>query len=165
MVSKHQLFLHTGSNLGDRHQHLLNANRFIVEEIGEIINASNIYNTKAWGITDQPDFLNQALELQTHLSPQDVLERILAIEKKMGRQREIKWGQRLIDIDILFYDDLIIDTPNLTIPHPYLHYRNFVLKPLVEIAPDFKHPLLEKTVMELNTGSIDDLYVTQTDLL
>ncbi len=154
-----KVFLHTGSNLGDRKALLEEANRWIGQEIGEIVQSSRIYKTKAWGITEQPDFLNQALEVHTELSPAEVLEKIQEIEKRMGRVREIKWGERLIDIDILFYNEAIIDSPELTIPHPYLHYRNFVLTPLLEIAPELIHPVFKKTVRELQEASEDTLVV------
>lgn len=153
------VFLHTGSNLGNKAANLKQACREIEKRIGAIQKESLIYITKAWGITDQPDFLNQALEIQTDLEPFELLRTINAIESDMGRKREIKWGTRLIDIDILFYEDQIIDTEKLIIPHAYLHYRNFVLIPLREIAPDFKHPIFKKTITELCSASKDDLIV------
>ena len=154
-----QLFLHTGSNLGNRSENLRIAIKFIEQEIGKVLQSSAVYETKPWGIVDQPDFLNQALIIETRLSPFEVLKRILRIEKTMGRKREIKWGERLIDIDILFYNDIIIQTKDLTIPHPYLHHRNFVLIPLLEIAPNLKHPILNSTIRELYAISKDPLVV------
>ena len=159
MSQLNKTFLHTGSNLGDKAQNLATARDLIEAQIGPILKASCVYNTKAWGITDQPDFLNQALEVETKLSPIDLLDTILSIEQEMGRKREIKWGERLIDIDILFYNEDIIDQPRLTIPHPYLHYRNFVLVPMFEIAPDLRHPLLKQTISELYANSNDELIV------
>ena len=158
-MKANQIYLHTGTNLGDREANLKRANERIMEEIGPIEKASRVYRTKAWGITDQPDFLNQALLVSTHLSPFELLEKIQDIERRMGRAREIKWGERIIDIDILFYNDEIIDTENLPIPHPYLHYRNFVLLPLMDIAPGLLHPGFGLTVAELYANSEDKLLV------
>ena len=159
MNNVNTVFLHTGSNLGNKAANLKQAGRLIEERIGPIQKESLIYITKAWGITDQPDFLNQALEIQTDLDPFELLKTINSIEADMGRKREIKWGTRLIDIDILFYEDQIIETEKLIIPHAYLHYRNFVLIPLQEIAPEFQHPIFKKTITELCSSSQDDLIV------
>ena len=158
-MKANQIYLHTGTNLGNREANLKRANEWIVQEIGPIEKASSVYRTKAWGVTDQPDFLNQALLVSTRLSPFELLEKIQDIERRMGRVREIKWGERIIDIDILFYNDEIIDTENLTIPHPYLHYRNFVLLPLMDIAPGLLHPGFGLTVAELYANSEDKLLV------
>lgn len=153
-----QIFLHTGSNLGNRKQNLQRALELIETEIGRIVQVSRIYWTKAWGLEEQPDFLNQAIEAQTELEPEQVLEKILQIEQEMGRERRIKWGERLIDIDILFYEDQIIQTERLTVPHPFMQERNFVLAPLVEIAANFIHPVLGKTVYQLFLDSKDPLF-------
>lgn len=158
-MNLNQVFLHTGTNLGNRQANLRLANEWIEKEIGPIVQASEVYRTKAWGITDQPDFLNQALLARTRLSPFELLEKIQAIERRMGRVREVKWGERIIDIDILFYNDAIIETETLTIPHPYLHYRNFVLLPLMDIAPGLVHPGFGKTITELYANSEDTLLV------
>lgn len=154
-----KMYLHTGSNLDDRQAHLGEAVRLIELYIGPVVRSSSVYLTRAWGITNQPDFLNQALEVHTNLAPETVLEAIGRIERRMGRQQTRKWGPRLIDIDILFYEDQIIGRPGLTIPHPHLHERNFVLAPLAEIAPDFVHPKLRKTISELYQSSPDPLTV------
>lgn len=122
---------------------------------GEVMAASSLYRTAPWGKTEQAEFLNQAFEIHTELEPQELLETILAIEKHMGRSRQEKWGPRLIDIDILFFGDKIIKSPELIIPHPHLEERNFVLAPLAEIAPDFLHPLLQKTIRRLLEESPD----------
>ena len=159
MKRENKVFLHTGTNLGNKLANLERAVELIGKKIGSISQASLIYHTKAWGITDQPDFLNQALEVQTTLNPFELLEAIHYIEQKMGRKREIKWGERLIDIDILFYSNQIINTEHLTIPHPYLHYRNFVLVPMLEIAPSLEHPILRMTIAELCSNSEDELQV------
>jgi 2-amino-4-hydroxy-6-hydroxymethyldihydropteridine diphosphokinase len=120
---------------------------------------SAVYETQSWGRTDEPDYLNQVVFLQTELSASIVLSKILAIETDMGRRRYQKWGSRLIDIDILFYNDEIIKQNGLEIPHPELHNRRFTLEPLVEVAPDLIHPILNKTVSELKKDLTDSLVV------
>ena len=158
-MNANQVYLHTGTNLGGREANLKRANECIAQEIGPIEKASKVYRTKAWGITDQPDFLNQALLVSSLLSPFELLEKIQGIERRMGRVREVKWGERIIDIDILFFNNEIIDTERLTIPHPYLHYRNFVLLPLMDIAPGLLHPGFGLTIAELYANSEDTLRV------
>jgi len=116
--------------------------------------ASPVYETEPWGYLDQPRFLNQVIEGETRLTPGVLLKRLKAIEKDMGRQAGIRYGPRLIDLDILFYDDLVTDRPGLTIPHPRLHERAFVLIPLDGIATDFIHPVLQQTIHEL-TQKVD----------
>lgn len=145
----HQLILATGTNLGDRAANLARANTLISEKIGQIVRQSAVYETQAWGIIEQPDFLNQALLINTDLSPQEVLQQVNEIEKELGRIRHEKWGARLIDIDIIFYDDWVVETTSLTIPHPFLQDRNFVLIPLLEIAGDWIHPILKLSIEEL----------------
>ena len=148
----HLLYIHTGSNIGDRQLNLQTAKKWLSREIGIIHKASKIYETAPWGRTDQPDFLNQALALYTGLSPFEVMECILIIEQQMGRERNEKWAARLIDIDMLFYDQIIIDTPRLKLPHPHLSERNFVLTPLSEIAPNLIHPVLNQTISVLKAS-------------
>ncbi|MDZ7608724.1 MAG: 2-amino-4-hydroxy-6-hydroxymethyldihydropteridine diphosphokinase [Cyclobacteriaceae bacterium] len=104
--------------------------------------ASSVYKTKAWGIENQPDFLNQVLEVESDLYPLEILDCILGIEESLGRVRDIKWSSRVIDIDILYYGSEIVTEPKLTIPHPQIQNRNFTLVPLCEIAPEFVHPIL-----------------------
>lgn len=145
--------------MGDCLENLRQAQQYIEYEIGKIVKSSHIYITQAWGVREQPDFLNQALEVETALSPEELLEKIHTIEKKMGRVRSAHWSKRLIDIDILFYEQAIIQTENLTLPHPFLHERNFVLAPLAEIAPNFRHPSFQKTMVTLYEDSQDDLAV------
>ena len=143
------VYLSIGGNLGNRMDNLNVAIRKIRQNVGEIIIQSPVYETQAWGIKDQPDFLNQVILVQTYLTAQQVLQEVLNIEKKMGRLRTRKWYTRLIDIDILLYDDEVIKEENLIIPHPFMSNRNFVLKPLVDIAPLLLHPTLNKTILEL----------------
>lgn len=145
----HQIFLGLGSNLGNREENLSSAQKLIEEKVGKIRSKSSIYETAAWGITEQNAFLNQVVEVETKFSPSAVLHLVLKIEKDMGRIREIKWGQRSIDIDILYYNNEIISTENLTVPHPFIQERKFVLVPLCEIFPAFIHPKLKQTSLEL----------------
>ncbi len=145
----HQICLHLGSNMGNRREHLLRAAHEITEKVGEISRQSAIYQTEAWGETEQPDFLNQSILAVTNLTPQEVLTTILQIEEDLGRIREKKWGPRLIDIDLLFYETVILDTPNLTLPHPQIPFRKFVLIPTMEIFGDFIHPVFNLSIEEL----------------
>lgn len=154
-----KIYLLTGSNLGNREQQLMQAVQMLNENTGEVTAQSSFYETEAWGLTDQPDFLNQALELITLLSPQQLIESILKIEKEMGRIRNEKWTARLIDIDMIFYGSRIIKAETLTIPHPFMHERNFVLVPLMEIAADFIHPVFKLSVRELYERCEDRLTV------
>ncbi|OCX54490.1 2-amino-4-hydroxy-6-hydroxymethyldihydropteridine diphosphokinase [Mucilaginibacter sp. PPCGB 2223] len=144
------VFLLLGSNLGNRQLFLNEACTGIVLQVGRIVKRSSVYETQSWGKTDEPDYLNQVLQVSTALKPREVLERILAIEKSLGRERLEKWGSRTIDIDILFYDNEVINQPDLVIPHPHLHQRKFVLEPLAEIAPQYIHPVLNKNILQLN---------------
>ncbi len=148
-MKPHQIFLGLGSNLGNREENLSTAQKLIEEKVGKIRSKSSIYETAAWGITEQNAFLNQVIEVESHFSPSAVLHLVLKIEKDMGRIREIKWGERSIDIDILYYNNEIISTENLTVPHPFIQERKFVLVPLCEIAPAFIHPKLKQTNLEL----------------
>lgn len=148
-----------GSNLGDRQLFLKKAIDLIEHDIAHISKASSIYETQSWGKTDAPDYLNQVILLETSLSARAVLQRILGIEQLLGRRREEKWGSRTIDIDILFYGDSVINEPGLHIPHPELHNRRFTLEPLAEIAPDFKHPVLNKSILAIKNELVDTLIV------
>ena len=145
----HIIYLLTGSNIGDSELNLLKASKFIHQQIGKVVAASHVYKTEPWGNKDQQVFLNQVLKIETQLEPKQLLKTILEIENQMGRDRKIKWEPRIIDIDILFYDDQIIDEENLQIPHPLLHERRFTLVPLNEIASSFIHPKLNKSINHL----------------
>jgi 2-amino-4-hydroxy-6-hydroxymethyldihydropteridine diphosphokinase len=153
----HTIYLSLGSNLGDRAQNLRSAIRHLVPKI-HMISQSSIYETEPWGYPDQPTFLNQVIKADTSLEPAALLAFLKETEVLMGRQETFRFGPRLIDLDILFYDDLILDTPILTIPHPRIAERAFVLIPLAEIDPDMRHPINHKTILELkaamDTGSI-----------
>ena len=150
-----------GGNLGDRKENLLTAISLINEQCGTLTRSSSIYETEAWGKTDQPSFLNLALEISTPLNARQLMRKILKIEKEMGRVRKEKLGPRIIDIDILLYENEIHDLRFLKIPHPEMHNRRFVLVPLVEIAPTLQHPVLKKTIAELLEECPDNLEVTK----
>lgn len=145
--------------MGNREKNLARAKKLIEEQAGKITRASALYETAAWGKTDQPSFYNQALELETALTPKDLLELLLAIEKKLGRQRDEKFGPRTIDIDILLYGDHICNDPQLRIPHPELQNRRFALTPLAEIGPGLVHPVFKKSITELLAICTDTLEV------
>lgn len=153
------VFLLLGSNLGERKKHLCDAVSMIESQIGQIGCSSGFYETSAWGKKDQPDFLNQALKLYSELPAIKLLEEILSIEQSLGRTREERWGSRIIDIDILFYGTEIVALPNLIVPHKLLHERRFALMPLFEIAPDFIHPVLNKSIKEILLQLADPLSV------
>jgi len=152
-------YLLTGGNTGDRQQFLANALQALEAECGQIIAVSALYETAAWGLSDQPAFLNQAIELETALSPQRLLECILAIEMRLGRVRNQKYGPRTIDIDILFYGQEVVNEPGLVIPHPHLPNRRFALECLNDIAPSFLHPVLQKSINTLLEECPDSLTV------
>lgn len=149
------LYLLLGSNLGDREAMMLAATILIRERIGEVVKASPLYETAPWGGIEQPAFLNQVLEVTTYCEPEEVLRLILDIEHELGRVRYERWGARHLDVDLLYYGSLHMDTARLTVPHPRLHERRFTLIPLVEIAPDFVHPVLKKTNNELLEACLD----------
>lgn len=148
-----------GSNLGNRNIYIVRATEQL-STLGQITKTSMLYETEAWGATAQPHYLNQAIQIETPLSPVELLRDILSIEQSMGRQRNKKWEARIIDIDILFYDNQVIDLPELKIPHPYLHLRRFALLPLAEIAADYIHPLLKLPVHELLKQCPDTMKVS-----
>ncbi len=152
-------YLLIGGNEGDRFLHMQQAWANIEHICGVIEQVSSVYQTAAWGKTDQAYFLNQALLLTTAFGPQALLHLILSIEEKMGRKRTVKNAPRIIDIDILFYNQEIISAPDISIPHPRMAERRFVLEPLNEIAPGFIHPLLGKSVQQLLRECTDTLAV------
>ena len=148
---KHTVFLALGSNLGDRAANLGEALRRLLPAVN-VLAASPVYETPPWGYTDQPAFLNQVAKAETELSPSDLLAHLKQVETLIGRQATFKYGPRTIDLDILFYDQAIVETPTLRVPHPHLAERAFVLLPLVDLEPDLMHPALGKTVRQLLDG-------------
>lgn len=152
-----EAYLLIGGNLGDRAEHLKAAIQGIIQNCGAVLNSSSVYETAAWGVAAQPDFLNQVLRIETSLSPHELLKRILMIEQSIGRIRREKNGARNIDIDILYFDNLVIDEEGLKIPHPRIAQRRFVLKPLSEIAGGWKDPVLGKTVNSMLQECTDPL--------
>ena len=162
-MEENQVILHLGSNLGDRSKNLEDAVQLIEEKIGILVERSRIFETEPWGVTSQPLFLNMALTLTSTILPNQVLQIIHQIESQLGRKRLARWDARLIDIDILYFNDWVIKSPILTIPHPYLQDRRFVLIPLLDIAPDFIHPTLQKNTKELLSLCTDSLKVNAFD--
>lgn len=148
-MSRFTTHLGLGTNLGDRSANLNIAVELISERIGEVLNVSCVYKTAAWGVTNQPDFYNQVIEVKTNLFPWELMKSLLDIEQIMGRVRIEKWHERLIDIDILFFENVILFSDDLKIPHPYLKERMFVLKPLQDLGTVFLHPVFQKTVTQL----------------
>ncbi|MCX7882629.1 MAG: 2-amino-4-hydroxy-6-hydroxymethyldihydropteridine diphosphokinase [Brevinematales bacterium] len=141
-------FIGIGTNLGNKKQSL----RYTLarlSSLGRNLSCSHVYRTKPYGELNQPNFLNMAVRMTTELPPHELLTQLLRIEEELGRKRTVKWGPRTIDLDLLFYDDLVLSTETLVLPHPDLHNRVFVLQPLMDIDPDFVHPLLHKTIREL----------------
>jgi 2-amino-4-hydroxy-6-hydroxymethyldihydropteridine diphosphokinase len=152
-------YLLLGGNKGNVHENFRKAVSEIEIRAGKVLAQSSLYKTAAWGLKNQPDFLNQALKIETDLSVQELLTTVLNIEKNLGRIRLEKYGARTIDIDILLFNNAIIDEENLNIPHPLLHERNFALAPLAEIAPGIFHPVFHKTISQLLAESPDRLAV------
>lgn len=146
------VYVGLGTNLGDREQQLHTALRLIEEQMGKVVSLSALYVTKPWGFVSGHAFLNAAAAVDTLLEPLDILGRIRSIERRMGRTVKSTDGQyadRPIDIDLLLYDDRVINTPDLCVPHPLMHRRAFVMQPMAEIAPRMVHPVLGKTMKEL----------------
>lgn len=154
-----KIYLLIGSNLNNPEKQLALAEEEIKLRIGNLINKSLIYETEAWGVTDQPVFLNQVLVVESNDHAYEILEKTQAIEIKLGRERKKKWGARIIDIDILYIGEQVISTENLKIPHPFIHERNFALIPLVEIEAKFLHPIFKVTNEQLLAESKDTLNV------
>ena len=149
----------TGSNIGDRLSHLHFAENKISTYIGKIIQKSSIYESKAWGKTNQSNFLNQVLQAETNFDAFECLNLLQKIEKERHRKRKEHWGPRTLDIDILFFNDEIISSPHLTIPHPFIEKRKFVLLPLSEILSDFVHPILQKNIKLLLKNCKDKTHI------
>jgi 2-amino-4-hydroxy-6-hydroxymethyldihydropteridine diphosphokinase len=154
-----ETYLLIGGNLGNRHENMEQARNLLKKEVGKIAKISSLYETAAWGKVDQPSFLNQVLLVTTGLGAAESLAAILHIEHQMGRERIQKFGPRIIDIDILFFNSDIIEEPGLAVPHPQLHLRRFTLEPMNEIAPGFIHPVLKKSISDLLLDCPDPLAV------
>jgi 2-amino-4-hydroxy-6-hydroxymethyldihydropteridine diphosphokinase len=152
-------YLLTGGNTGDRREWLQKATSLIEATCGNITKQSSLFETAAWGKTDQPAFLNQALLLHTKMEAPELMHELLRIEEQLGRKRVEKYGARIIDIDILLFNDAVIDTSLVRVPHPELPNRRFALEPLCELAPNFIHPVLQKTIAQLLKDCTDRLPV------
>jgi 2-amino-4-hydroxy-6-hydroxymethyldihydropteridine diphosphokinase len=152
-------YLLTGGNEGDRYLNMQQARTNIEHICGRLIQVSSLYETAPWGNSNQADFLNQVLHVETKMNPHDLLASILSIEEKGGRIRSIRNAPRTIDIDILFYNQLVLDEPGLHIPHPRIAERRFVLEPLSEISPDLIHPVSGKSIRQLLQECKDELAV------
>jgi len=145
-----EAYLGIGGNLGDRERTLIEGTQALDAEPGiQVLRASGVYETAPMGVEDQPGFLNAVLHIQTALSARQLLDRLLAVEKQFGRYRLRKWGPRTLDLDILLYDSELIGEEGLSVPHPYLHVRGFVLIPLCDLIPDALHPGLGRTIRDL----------------
>ncbi len=162
---KHSVLLSFGSNLGDKVQNIENALALLAEQNSvQIITRSSFYETEPWGKSEQPKFINSVALFKTSLSPNALLKLLKHIELMNGRQIRERWGEREIDIDILLYDALIYNDTDLTIPHPEMHRRNFVLIPACEIAPNLHHPILNKSIKSLSENSDDKLKVNKISI-
>ena len=160
----HNAYLLLGTNLGNRFAYLQKAVEFIQLLCGKVISQSSIYETAAWGLTDQPSFYNQVLVIETALLPEYLMQTLLSIEEKIGRKRTIKFGPRTIDIDILLIDALTNNSPLLTLPHPALSQRKFALMPLAEVAATIIHPIAKKSIAQLLLACTDTLDVQKITL-
>ena len=142
-------YIALGSNLGDKEKNLRRALLLLTQQGVEVVRVSSFLSTEPYGVTDQPQFLNAVACVRTSLAPLALLDVLLATELAMGRVRLRHWGERNIDLDLLLYEDVVLDTLRLRLPHPDMQNRDFVLLPLAEIAPELKHPTLQKTIWEL----------------
>ncbi|MEC8679315.1 MAG: 2-amino-4-hydroxy-6-hydroxymethyldihydropteridine diphosphokinase [Bacteroidota bacterium] len=153
------IFLGLGSNQGDRELNLKNSIKLLNSRVGKVLNTSAIYESEPWGVKNQNYFLNQVVEIETHIDPNDLLNICKNIEYYMGRKPEIRWGKRVIDIDILYYQSKIINQEKLIIPHKLMHERNFVMIPLNDLNENHLHPILKITNKEILNKCIDSCNV------
>lgn len=158
-----EIYLGLGSNIGDRKKHIVQTINKIETQIGPCIRQSGLYKTAAWGKTNQSYFINQVIQISTSKAPIEILDGILDIEMQLGRVRKEKWGERTIDIDLLFYGSEIVELARLLVPHPFIAERRFVLVPMHEIAPDFIHPIFERSIGDLLEDCPDTLPVELVD--
>jgi 2-amino-4-hydroxy-6-hydroxymethyldihydropteridine diphosphokinase len=142
-------YIGIGSNLGNRQKNCLHAVELLEGKRIIVKKRSSMHETKPWGVKDQPRFINMAIEIETGLESKELLRILKIVEKELGRKESFRWGPRSIDLDILLFGDLVLKEDDLEIPHPLMHERDFVLKPLCEIAPDIIHPVLKKKIREL----------------
>lgn len=154
-----KIYVLIGGNIGERLKTMAKAKDLLQDNIGAIVQTSSIYETAAWGIVDQPDFLNQVLVIETIYNAKECMKKILSIENEMGRVRTIKNAARIIDIDILFFNNEIIHQDNLVIPHPEIQNRRFTLLPLTEISPLLMHPVFNQSMQTLLSTCKDELEV------
>jgi 2-amino-4-hydroxy-6-hydroxymethyldihydropteridine diphosphokinase len=148
MNMNHTVYLSLGTNMGNRAENLKQAGLSLSPQM-KVKKKSRVYETPPWGYTEQESFLNQALMVTTYLEPEPLLKHLKRLEVALGRKESFRYGPRLIDIDILFFDDIVMETPALTIPHPHMHERGFVLMPMMDIAPDLVHPITERSIREM----------------
>jgi 2-amino-4-hydroxy-6-hydroxymethyldihydropteridine diphosphokinase len=164
-MGEHQLFLSLGGNLGKKREIFDSTLRYIEAQIGRPLKVSSIYQSASWGFHSRNLFWNQVVQVETRLSPEEVLSEIRIIEDHFGRRREPgKYLSRKMDIDILFYDDLILNSQELTIPHPHIALRRFILEPLFEVAPEYFHPVLKGNISQICINCLDSSCVTRIDL-
>ncbi len=157
-----EIYLSLGSNQGDRIENLRQAVQNIEKKIGQTVEQSSYYETEPWGFTDDTNFINQVIKIKSDLTPDTILEKSLEIEKILGRKRlesKQRYSSRNIDIDVLFIDDMVINTEKLTVPHAHIHKRNFVLQPMREIDSSFVHPTMQKKISQLTEECVDDMRV------
>ncbi|RMA97570.1 2-amino-4-hydroxy-6-hydroxymethyldihydropteridine diphosphokinase [Hydrogenothermus marinus] len=154
-----KIFLGLGSNIGNKEENIKKAISLLSDFVFDI-KLAKLYKSKAYGYENQDDFINTAIVGYTNLQPEELLKKLKEIEEKVGRKKRFHWGPREIDIDILFYEDLIFKSENLEIPHPRIYERDFVLKPLVDLEPDFIHPVLNKSVKQL-LEELEEKYIIE----
>ncbi|MCA1758159.1 MAG: 2-amino-4-hydroxy-6-hydroxymethyldihydropteridine diphosphokinase [Bacteroidales bacterium] len=161
----HHVFLGIGGNLGNKHNNLIKVLLLIENELGAIRKKSSVYETPPWGFQAEENFWNMVVEIETGLNPEELLQQIKSIEQEFGRKRRtVNYTSREMDIDILYFDDLVSENERLKIPHPHIQKRLFVLVPLAEIAPEKSHPVLQKTNRQLLENCVDKSEIKKIEL-